>query len=129
MTIHWFGCYLQKESVKVGLNGQPFPPDMEITQDAPEIIAGRISAGEKLKPGTNRVRIEALDIKGVKCVRELVLHYYPDNRIPLGDEFSLNLGLEEPKTAPSTTRSSRAGPSRKCAGPGSGRHPSAWAAG
>ncbi len=99
-TIHWFGCYLQKESVKVGLNGQPFQPDMEVTQDAPEIIAGRISAGEKLKPGTNRVRIEALDIKGVKCVRELVLHYYPDNRIPLGDEFSLSLGLEEPKSGP-----------------------------
>ena len=100
VTIHWFGCYLSKESVKVSVNGQAVQPDAEVSQDAPELLAGRISPGDKLKPGANKVRIEALDISGRKCAKELVLKYYPDNRVPLGDEFALSLGLEESKNGP-----------------------------
>ena len=100
VTIHWFGCYLQKESVKVSLNGQAVQPDTEVSQDAPELLTGRISPGDKLKPGANKLRIEALDISGRKCAKELVLKYYPDNRVPLGDEFALSLGLEETKNGP-----------------------------
>jgi hypothetical protein len=99
-TIHWFGCYLQKESVKVSFNGQPVQADVEVSHDAPELLAGRISPVDKLKPGANKVRIEALDIRGRKCARELALQYYPDNRVPLGDEFALSLGLEEPRSGP-----------------------------
>ncbi len=100
MTIHWFGCYLSKESVKISVNNEAVPVDMDLSLDAPELLAGRISPGKKLKPGANKVRIEALDIRGNKRQRDLVFHYYPDNRVPLGDEFSLSLGLEEPKNGP-----------------------------
>jgi hypothetical protein len=100
VTIHWFGCYLPKESVKISVNDKVVPADMDVPQDAPELLAGRISPGEKLKPGANKVRIEALDIRGNKRERDLVFYYYPDNRVPLGDEFALSLGLEEPKNGP-----------------------------
>jgi hypothetical protein len=100
VKIKWFGCYLSKESVKISVNGEAAPAEMEVPQDAPELIAGRISPGEKLKPGLNKVKIEALDIKGNKCEKELVFRYYPDNRVPMGDEFALSLGLEEPKNGP-----------------------------
>ena len=100
VTIHWFGCYLSKESVKVSVNNEAVPAEMDVPQDAPELLAGRISPGKKLKPGANKVRIEALDIRGIKRERDLVLQYYPDNRVPLGDEFVLSLGTEEPKGGP-----------------------------
>lgn len=99
VTIHWFGCCLQ-ESVKASLNGMPLQADAEVSQGTPELLSGRISPGERLKPGTNRVRIEAIDISGRKCAKELVLQYYPDNRVPMGDEFAISLGLEEPKNGP-----------------------------
>jgi hypothetical protein len=100
VTIRWFGCYLSKESVKISVNNEVVPADMDLPQDAPELLAGRISPGKKLKPGANKVRIEALDIRGNKREKDLVVHYYPDNRVPLGDEFALSLGTEEPKDGP-----------------------------
>jgi hypothetical protein len=100
VTIHWFGCYLLKESVKVSLNGETIATDMEVPADAPDLLGGRISPGDRLAPGENRVRIEAVDTNGSKRQKELVFHYYPDSRIPLGDEFVLNLGLEETENGP-----------------------------
>jgi hypothetical protein len=100
VTIHWFGCYLSKESVKISVNDEAVPADMDVPQDAPELLVGRISPGEKLKPGANKVKIEALDIRGNERERDLVFQYYPDNRVSLGDEFALSLGLEEPKNGP-----------------------------
>jgi len=100
VTIHWFGCYLARESVKVSINGKSLPPEMETPPDAPELLAGRISPGELLAPGANKLKIEAVDIKGAKQKREIVFQYYPENRVPMGDEFAIKLGLEEPQNGP-----------------------------
>ncbi len=100
VSIRWLGCYLLRESVKASVNGEPVSPDMAASVDMQEILDGSISPGERLRIGANSVKIEAVDIMGTKREKELVLHYYPDNRVPLGDAFALNLGVEESKSGP-----------------------------
>ncbi len=100
VTVRWLGCYLLKESVKASINGEPVSPDMVVPSDTPEIVEGSVSPGEILRPGANTVKIEAVDIMGTKREKALTLHYYPDNRVPVGDAFVLNLGLEESKSGP-----------------------------
>lgn len=101
VIISWFGCYLAKESVKISINGEALPSaTMENPPEAPELLAGRISATERLNQGSNKIKIEALDVKGAKFEKELVMQYYPENRVPIGDEFAVSLGMEDPKSGP-----------------------------
>ena len=43
---------------------------MENPPEAPELLAGRISATERLNQGSNKIKIEALDVKGAKFEKE-----------------------------------------------------------
>lgn len=99
-SLRWLGCYLVKESVKTTINGEPVASNATAPADMEEILEGSIPAAEKLKPGSNTVRIEAVDIRGAIWAKEIILHYYPDNRVPAGDAFAVNLGVEETKSGP-----------------------------
>ena len=100
VVVNWLGCYLVKESVKVFVNNKGVPSEMGAVEGRPELVEGRVRPRDLLVTGTNTVRIEAVDIRGDKRQREITLHYYPENRVRLGDQFVLSLGLGEPKSGP-----------------------------
>jgi hypothetical protein len=100
VVVNWLGCYLVKESIKVFVNGKEIPSEMGVVDGRPELVEGRVKPRDMLVTGTNTLRIEAVDIRGDRREREIHLHYYPENRVPLGDLFVLSLGLGEPKSGP-----------------------------
>jgi len=100
VKINWLGSYLVKESIRAFVNGKEIPPEMGVVEGRPELVEGRVTPRDTLVTGTNTVRIEATDIRGDKRQREIKLHYYPENRVGLGDRFVLSLGLGEPKGGP-----------------------------
>jgi hypothetical protein len=100
VVINWLACYIVKDSIRLFVNGREVAPDARPVEERPELLEGRISVGQKLVAGVNTVTVEGVDIQGSRRKREISLHYYPDNRVRLGDAFVLNLGLEDAKNGP-----------------------------
>jgi hypothetical protein len=100
MVMHALGCYLAKDSIKMSINGNDVPPEIGTPQDTPEIVEAHVRAGGKLVAGRNTVKLEAVDTAGKKCEKQITFHYYPDNRVPLGDTFLLHLGLQDREAGP-----------------------------
>jgi hypothetical protein len=101
ITVDWLACYIVKESIKVRVNGKETAAVLSVPGDAPELVEGRmkLSAG-LLRAGANRVTISAVDVYGVKQEKERVFYRYPDNRVNVGDMFTLCLGTEESRGGP-----------------------------
>ncbi len=101
VDVDWLACYLVKESIKVHVNGKEAAAELSVSRDAPELVEGRMKLAEGLlRPGANRVKISAVDIYGVKQEKERVFYRYPDNRVNVGDTFTLCLGTEESRRGP-----------------------------
>ncbi len=101
IDVDWLACYLVKESIKVHVNGKETAPELSVPRDAPELVEGRMKLAEGvLRPGANRIKISAVDIYGVKQEKERVFYRYPDNKVNVGDTFTLCLGTEESRGGP-----------------------------
>jgi hypothetical protein len=100
LEFQWFGSYLIPETIRASVNGREIPVEVSGADERLHLLEGRLGPIGKIEPGTNTLTLEGTDALGGRTKKSVAFHYYPDNRITVGDTFVLNVGIQEPAGKP-----------------------------